>query len=69
MKRNKGFVSALLVCVAMGGCCLFGHDQAAQTAADAAQIQKCQAMGRVAGSYKSYHDCMVDGGLHEGGSK
>jgi hypothetical protein len=58
------FAAGLIACGAV-----FGQSEQAQAAQDAAQIFACQMQGREAGSYKSYHDCMVDAGLHEGGSR
>jgi hypothetical protein len=60
---------ACMLALATAGCTLFGVSEQEQVARDAVSIQKCQKIGREAGSYKSYSDCMVDAGLHEGGSK
>ena len=66
----KGVVLACVLSACVGvGCALFGSSEGQLAAKTASDISRCQGMGREAGSYKAYDECMVEAGLHDGGAK
>ncbi len=53
--------------IAIAGCALFNGVAQTADSQTAADIVRCQADGREAGTYASYNACMVEAGLTDGG--